>query len=142
MTWLKALDTLYQRAQVGYPSPKRQLVHNHPFQFRSSTGNMLCRNIPSKHPYIYNKNDKSHFNVYFKKKKKIVMVPTPLILAIGRQKQVDPSEFKKRPGLQSELKDSQSYIQRSCPKHQQTQNPIQAVEIAQWSRALAAVQRT
>lgn len=70
------------------------------------------------------------------------MVATPLILALGRQKQVDPSEFKKRPGLQSELKDSQSYIERCCPKQEQTQNPIQAVEMGQWSKALVAVQRT
>jgi hypothetical protein len=46
---------------------------------------------------------------------------TPLILALGKQKQVDlwvPGRF----GLQSEFQDSQGYLEKSCLKRKQANN--------------------
>jgi hypothetical protein len=43
---------------------------------------------------------------------------TPLILALGRQRQAD-FLVRGQPGLQSEFQDSQGYTEKPCPRKKQ-----------------------
>ena len=40
--------------------------------------------------------------------------PVPLILSLGRQREVDFCYFETEPGLQSEFSDSQGYTKKPC----------------------------
>jgi hypothetical protein len=62
------------------------------------------------------------------------VVATPLIPALGRQRQADFS-VRGQPGLQSEFQDSQDYTEKPCLEKQTNKQKTWAGEMAQWVRA-------